>query len=57
MSNAIIGFGKIGHALANAFVRSGIEEFIATTRDPESFAAEAAAIGPAIGPRHEEVRT
>ncbi len=57
MSYAISGFGKIGHALVNAFVRSGIEEFIATTRDPESFAAEAAAIGPEIGPRHEELHT
>ena len=38
MSYAIIGFGKIGHALAKAFARNGIEVSVATTRDPESFA-------------------
>ncbi|MEO9228313.1 MAG: NADPH-dependent F420 reductase [Devosia sp.] len=45
MSYAIIGFGKIGHALARAFARSGIEISVATTRDPRSFAADVAAIG------------
>ncbi|WP_175870647.1 NADPH-dependent F420 reductase [Burkholderia sp. BCC0397] len=50
MSYAIIGFGKIGHALAKAFARNGIEVAVATTRDPESFAADAAAIGPTIIP-------
>lgn len=50
MSYAIIGFGKIGHALAKAFARNGIEVSIATTRDPESFASDAAAIGPKIIP-------
>src|SRR5476651_2496923 len=50
MSYAIIGFGNIGHALAKAFSRSGIEVSVATTRDPESIAAEAAAIGPGIIP-------
>ena len=50
MSYAIIGFGKIGHALAKAFARKGIEVSVATTRDPESFAADAAAIGPTIIP-------
>ncbi len=50
MSYAIIGFGKIGHALAKAFARKGIEVSVATTRDPESFAADAAAIGPTILP-------
>ena len=48
MSYAIIGFGKIGHALAKAFARKGIEVSVATTRGPESFAADAAAIGPTI---------
>lgn len=38
MSYAIIGFGKIGQALAKAFARSGIAVSVATTRDPESFA-------------------
>ena len=48
MSYAIIGFGNIGKALAKAFARSGIEVSVATTRDPESFASDAAAIGPEI---------
>ncbi len=48
MSYAIIGFGKIGHALAKAFARKGIEVSVATTRAPESFAADAAAIGPTV---------
>jgi len=51
MSYAIIGFGKIGQALAKAFARSGIEVSVATTRDPESFASAAAAIGPGIIPK------
>ena len=51
MSYAIIGFGKIGHALAKAFARKGIDVSVATTRDPESFAADAAAIGPTIIPK------
>ncbi len=50
MSYAIIGFGEIGHALAKAFARKGIEVSVATTRDPQSFAADAAAIGPGIIP-------
>lgn len=48
MSYAIIGFGKIGQALAKAFARKGIDVSVATTRDPESFAADAAAIGPKV---------
>jgi predicted dinucleotide-binding enzyme len=51
MSCAIIGFGKIGRALAKAFARKGIEVSVATTRDPKSFAADAAAIGPKIIPK------
>jgi predicted dinucleotide-binding enzyme len=51
MSYAIIGFGKIGHALAKAFARKGIEVSVATTRDPQSFASAAAAIGPTIIPK------
>ena len=51
MKYAIIGFGKIGHALAKAFARNGIEVAVATTRDPESFAADAAAIGSMIIPK------
>jgi predicted dinucleotide-binding enzyme len=51
MRYAIIGFGKIGRALARAFARTGIEVGVATTRDPQSFAADAAAIGPTIIPQ------
>lgn len=47
-SYAIVGFGKIGRALAKAFARKGIEVSVATTRAPESFASDAAAIGPEI---------
>lgn len=51
MSYAIIGFGKIGQALAKAFARNGIEVSVATSRDPQSFASAAAAIGPTIIPK------
>jgi predicted dinucleotide-binding enzyme len=51
MNSAIIGFGKIGRALARAFARKGMEVSVATTRDPQSFAAETAAIGPTIHPK------
>ena len=51
MSYAIIGFGKIGQALAKAFARKGIEVSVATTRDPKSFASSAAAIGPTLIPK------
>jgi predicted dinucleotide-binding enzyme len=51
LSHAIIGFGKIGHALTKAFARKGVEVSVVTTRDPESFAADAAAIGLTITPR------
>jgi len=50
MTYAIIGFGKLGQALAKAFARSGIDVLVATTRDPESFAADATAIGPTVIP-------
>ncbi len=49
-SYAIIGFGNIGKALARAFARNGIKVSVATTRDPKSFASDAAAIGPGINP-------
>jgi 8-hydroxy-5-deazaflavin:NADPH oxidoreductase len=51
MSYAIVGFGKIGQALAKAFARNGIEVSVATTRDPKSFASAVAAIGPTIIPK------
>ena len=51
MGYAIIGFGNIGQALAKVFARKGIEVSVATTRDPESFASAAAAIGPTVIPK------
>lgn len=51
MSFAIIGFGNIGKALAKAFARKDIEVSVATTRNPESFASDAAAIGPTVIPK------
>jgi len=51
MSYSIIGFGKIGHALAKSFARKGIEVSVATTRDPQSFASAAAAIGRKVVPK------
>ncbi|MDV4152833.1 NADPH-dependent F420 reductase [Rhizobium brockwellii] len=51
MSYSIIGFGNIGQAIAKAFARNSIEVSVATTRDPESFASAAAAIGPTIIPK------
>ncbi|CAN7791246.1 NADPH-dependent F420 reductase [Paraburkholderia hospita] len=51
MSYAIIGFGNIGQALAKAFARKGIEVSVASTREPASFASDAAAIGPGIIPK------
>jgi 8-hydroxy-5-deazaflavin:NADPH oxidoreductase len=50
MNYATIGFGKIGHALAKAFARNDIEVSVATTRAPESFASDAAAIGSKVIP-------
>jgi predicted dinucleotide-binding enzyme len=40
MNYAIIGFGKIGQALAKAFARNGIEVSVATTRDPSRVPGE-----------------
>jgi len=50
-SYSIIGFGSVGKALAKAFARNGIEVSVATTRAPESFASDAAAIGPKVIPK------
>lgn len=47
---AIIGFGSVGKALAKAFARNHIQVAVATTRQPATFAAEAAIIGPEILP-------
>lgn len=51
MTYAIIGFGEIGQTLARAFARRGIDVSVATTRNPDSFASAAAAIGPGITPK------
>lgn len=51
MSYAIVGFGKIGQALAHAFARKNIDVTVASRRPPEALAPLAQAIGPAVIPR------
>ncbi|HEU0197555.1 MAG TPA: NADPH-dependent F420 reductase [Nevskiaceae bacterium] len=51
MSYAIIGFGKIGQALARAFARNNIEVAVASRRPPRELAPQAQAIGPTVIPR------
>jgi len=48
MSYAIVGFGKIGQALAHAFARKNIEVTVASRRPPEALAAQARAIGTTV---------
>ena len=48
MSYAIVGFGKIGQALAHAFARKNIDVTVASRRSPESLAPQARAIGPTV---------
>ena len=48
MSYAIVGFGKIGQALAHAFARKNIEVTVASRRPPEVLAPQAQAIGPTV---------
>ena len=48
MSYAIVGFGKIGQALAHAFARKNINVTVASRQPPEALAPEARAIGPTI---------
>jgi 8-hydroxy-5-deazaflavin:NADPH oxidoreductase len=48
MSYAIIGFGKIGQALAHAFARKNIDVAVASRRPPEALAPLARAIGPTV---------
>ncbi|HVW74524.1 MAG TPA: NAD(P)-binding domain-containing protein [Rhizomicrobium sp.] len=45
MRHAIIGFGKIGRALARAFARKGLDVSVATTRKLQALPSDAAAIG------------
>ena len=48
MSYAIVGFGRIGQALAHAFARNNINVTVASRRPPEELAPQAQAIGPTI---------
>ncbi len=48
MSYAIVGFGKIGQALAHTFARMNIHVTVASRRPPEALAPEARAIGPTV---------
>jgi 8-hydroxy-5-deazaflavin:NADPH oxidoreductase len=48
MSYAIIGFGKIGQALAHAFARKNIDVTVASRRSPEELAPQAHAIGSTV---------
>ncbi|MCJ2044111.1 NADPH-dependent F420 reductase [Methylobacterium sp. J-078] len=48
MTYAIIGFGKIGEALAHAFARKNIDVTVAGRRAPEALAPQAQAIGPTV---------
>jgi predicted dinucleotide-binding enzyme len=41
MSYAIVGFGKIGQALAHAFARKNIDVAVASRRPPEALAPQA----------------
>ena len=43
MSYAIVGFGKIGQALAHAFARKNIMVTVASRRPPEALAQQARA--------------
>ena len=48
MSYAIVGFGKIGQALAHAFARKNIDVTVASRRPPEALAPQARAIGSTV---------
>jgi len=48
MSYAIVGFGKIGQALAHAFARKNINVTVASRRPPDALAPVARAIGPTV---------
>jgi 8-hydroxy-5-deazaflavin:NADPH oxidoreductase len=48
MTYAIIGFGKIGQALAHAFARRNMDVIVASRRPPEALAPQARAIGPTV---------
>jgi hypothetical protein len=48
MSYAIVGFGKIGQALARAFTRKNINVTVASRRPPAELETQARAIGPTV---------
>jgi 8-hydroxy-5-deazaflavin:NADPH oxidoreductase len=48
MSYAIVGFGKIGQALAHAFARKDIDVTVASRRPPAELEPQARAIGPKV---------
>src|ERR1700752_4412012 len=48
MSYAIVGFGKIGQALAHAFARKNMNVTVTSRRSPEELAPRARAIGPTV---------
>lgn len=48
MSDAIVGFGPVGQALAHAFARKTMEVTVASRRPPDALAPLARAIGPTI---------
>jgi predicted dinucleotide-binding enzyme len=48
MNYAIVGFGKIGQALAHAFARKNIDVTVASGRPAEALAPQARAIGPTV---------
>jgi predicted dinucleotide-binding enzyme len=48
MSYAIVGFGKVGQALAHAFARNHIDVTVASRRPPEALAPLARANGPTV---------
>jgi hypothetical protein len=48
MSSAIIGFGAVGQALAQAFARKNIQVSVASQRPPEAISPQAKAIGPTV---------
>ena len=48
MTYAIVGFGKIGQALAHAFARKNINVTVASRRQPEELVPLARAIGPTV---------
>ncbi len=48
MSYAIVGFGKIGQALAHAFARKNINVTVASRRSPEALEPQARAIGSTV---------